>query len=478
MASAQSGFARAILSVPINNAIYQYLVGTITDTQPHREELLNSAELTSDAATQVFNEYSAAVHQIVQTIAPRIKNFVEGAREVAVLTSSLITTIGVQIEYSPLVEEIREVLTGEASPDKIFARMQQVLYLILLKKAREIQANPTMTYEEIQTNAGLVANLANTPDVTNGIKDMLSVYYDLICGKSPMVNIDSADIEDGVGIGDDGRLIARVARTLENSEWTAQQNDYKRLADNEQYRIWFLNNILSQADANGVVQPDRIDHSFLNGVEGASSLQALKALATNAYKMNLNADIKRIVSKYNGYIQYAIGKYAKAGKFTNIRADIAKVWKYIGDEQIERDVRPQIVALNFILARCVDTITRINNGENPLSVNKLIATNDREIRVSDVRPPLNVRVKAIEDGAWRMGEGEVDRMREDDAPGLSAAAEAAGAGAGGEEKAGGRRRRYKKTRKMKGGRRRGAKKTARKRRTMKRKINRRRKTRR
>ena len=66
MALRQSGFARAILSVPINNAIYEYLVGTITDTQTHREELLNSAELTSDAATQVFNEYSAAVHQIVR----------------------------------------------------------------------------------------------------------------------------------------------------------------------------------------------------------------------------------------------------------------------------------------------------------------------------------------------------------------------------------------------------------------------------
>ena len=127
----QSGFTRAILSVPINNAIYQYLVGTITDTQTHREELLNSAELTSDAATQVFNEYSAAVHQIVQNIAPRVNNFVVGAREVAILTGSLITTIGVQIEYSPLVEEIREVLTGESSPNKIFARMQQVLYLIL-----------------------------------------------------------------------------------------------------------------------------------------------------------------------------------------------------------------------------------------------------------------------------------------------------------------------------------------------------------
>jgi hypothetical protein len=476
MASAQSGFARAILSVPINNAIYQYLVGTITDTQPHREELLNSAELTSDAATQVFNEYSAAVHQIVQTIAPRINSFAEGAREVALLTSSLITTIGVQIEYSPLVEEIREVLTGEASPDKIFARMQQVLYLILLKKAREIQDNNTITYEEIQTNPVLVANLANEPDVINAIKDMLSVYYDLICGKSPMVNFDSTDIEDGTGLGDAGRLVARAARTLENDEWTAQQNNYKRLADDKAYRIWFLKNILNQADANGVVQLDRVDHSFLSGVEGASSLQALKALATNAYKMNLNADIRRIVSKYNGYIQYAIGKYANAGKFTNIRADIAKVWKYIGDEQIERDVRPQIVALNFILNRCVDTIARINNGENPLNVNKLMATNDVNIRVSDVQPPISVQVKAIADNAWAtMGEGAIDRMR-DEVPGLSAAASA-----GGEEKAGGKRRRYKKTRKMKGGRRTGARrprKTARKRRTMKRKINRRRKTRR
>ena len=156
--ASQSGFARAILSVPINNAIYQYLVGTITDTQTQREELLNSAELTSDAATQVFNEYSAAVHQIVQTIAPRVNNFVVGAREVAILTGSLITTIGVQIEYSPLVEEIREVLTGEASPDKIFARMQQVLYLILLKKAREIQNDSTITYEGIKSDPDLVAS--------------------------------------------------------------------------------------------------------------------------------------------------------------------------------------------------------------------------------------------------------------------------------------------------------------------------------
>lgn len=474
--ASQSGFARAILSVPINNAIYQYLVGTLTDTQPHREELLNSAELTSDAATQVFNEYSAAVHQIVQTIAPRINNFVEGAREVAALSSSLITTIGVQMEYSPLVEEIREVLTGEASPNKIFARMQQVLYLIILKKAREMQNNPTITYEEIQTNPVLVANLANTDDVINAIKDMLSVYYDLICGKSPMVNFDSADIEDGTGIGDAGRLIARAARTLENSEWTAQQNDYKRLADDQAYRVWFLNNILKQADSNGVVQPDRVDHSFLSGVEAAGSLQALKALATNAYKMNLNADIRRIVAKYNGYLQYAISKYANAGKFTNIRADIAKLWQYIVDEQIERDVRPQIVALNFILGRCIDVIARINNGENPLNVNKLSATNDLNIRVSDVQPPINVQVKAVADRRWEpMGEGAIDRMR-DEAPGLSEAAAAAG-----EEKAGGKRRRYKKTRKMKGGRRTGAKKTARRvrrGRTMKRKIKRRRHTRR
>ena len=480
MASAQStGLANVILSVPINNAIYQYLVGTFADTQPHREELLNSADLTSAAATQVFNQYSAAVHQIVQNIAPRVNNFVKGAREFALLTSSLITTINVQIEYSDLVEEIREVLTGNASPDKIFARMQQVLYLILLKKAREMQANPTMTYDEIQTNPVLVANLANTPDVINGIKDMLSVYYDLICGKSPMVNFDSADIEDGAGLGDAGRLIARAARTLENGEWTAQQNDYKRLADNEEYRIWFLNNILSQADANGVVNPDRVDHSFLSGVEGAGSLQALKTIATNAYKMNLNADIRRIVAKYNGYLQYAISKYAKAGKFTNIRADIAKLWKYIVDEQIERDVRPQIAALNFILGHCIDIIARINNRENPLNVNKLIATNELNIRVSDVQPPINVQVKAVADNTWEtMGEGAIDRMR-DEVPGLSAAA--ASAGAGGEEKAGGKRRRYKKTRKMKGGRRTGARrprKTARKRRTMKRKINRRRKTRR
>lgn len=472
--ASQSGFARAILSVPINNAIYQYLVGTITDTQTHREELLNSAELTSDAATQVFNEYSAAVHQIVQTIAPRVNNFVVGAREVAILTGSLITTIGVQIEYSPLVEEIREVLTGESSPDKIFARMQQVLYLILLKQARDAQ--PNITYDEIQSNPVLVANLANKPDVINAIKDMLSVYYDLICGKSPMVNYDSTDIEDGAGLGDAGRLIARAARTLENSEWTAQQNEYKSLADNQEYRVWFLNNILNQADANGVVQPDSVDHSFLSGVEGAASLQALKALATNAYKMNLNADIKRIVAKYNGYIQFAIGRYANAGKFTNIRADIAKVWQYIVDEQIERDVRPQIVALNFILSHCVDIIARINNGENPLNVNKLKATDDLNIKVSEDGRPINVPVGPR---AWQpMGEGAVDRMR-DEVPGLSAAADAAGAG--GEEKAGGKRRRYRKTRKMKGGRRTGARrprKTARKRRTMKRKVNRRRKTRR
>ena len=479
MASTQTDLVNVILSVPINNAIYQYLVGTFADTQPHREELLNSADLTSDAVTQVFNQYSAAVHQIVQNIAPRVNNFVVGAREVAILTGSLITTIGVQIEYSPLVEEIREVLTGESSPDKIFARMQQVLYLILLKKAREMQANLTMTYDEIQTNPVLVANLANTPDVTNGIKDMLSVYFDLICGKSPMVNIDSTDIEDGGGLGDAGRLIGRAARTLDNAEWTAQQNDYKSLADNEAYRIWFLNNILSQADANGVVQTDRIDHSFLSGVEGAGSLQALKAIATNAYKMNLNADIKRIVAKYNGYLQYAISKYANAGKFTNIRADVAKLWKYIVDEQIERDVRPQIAALNFILDNCVDVIARINNGENPLNVNKLSSTDELNIRVSDVQPPISVRVRAILDNTWTtMSDPEIDRMREDDTRGLSAAA---GAGAGGEEKAGGRRRRYKKTRKMKGGRRTGARrprKTARKRRTMKRKINRRRKTRR
>ena len=356
--------------------------------------------------------------------------------------------------------------------------MQQVLYLILLKKAREIQNNSTITYEEIKSEPDLVANLANTNDVINAIKDMLSVYYDLICGKSPMVNFDSTDIEDGAGLGDAGRLIARAARTLENAEWNAQQNDYKRLADDEAYRVWFLNNILSQADANGVVQPDMVDHSFLSGVEAASSLQALKALATNAYKMNLNADIKRIVAKYNGYIQYAISKYANAGKFTNIRADVAKVWKYILDEQIERDVRPQLVALNFILSHCVDIIARINNGENPLNVNKLSATNDLNIRVSDVQPAIVVQVRAVADRRWEpMGEGAIDRMR-DEAPGLSAAA---GAGAGGEEKAGGRRRRYKKTRKMKGGRRTGARrprKTARKRRTMKRKINRRRKTRR
>ncbi len=476
--ASQSGFARAILSVPINNAIYQYLVGTITDTQPHREELLNSADLTSDAATQVFNEYSAAVHQIVQTIAPRVNNFVVGAREVAILSGSLITTIGVQIEYSPLVEEIREVLTGEASPNKMFARMQQVLYLILLKKARQIQNNPTITYEEIKSDPDLVANLANTNDVINAIKDMLSVYYDLICGKSPMVNFDSTDIEDAAGLGDTSRLIARAARTLENAEWNAQQNDYKSLADNEEYRVWFLNNILSQADANGVVQPDMVDHSFLSGVEEVSSLQALKALATNAYKMNLNADIKRIVAKYNGYIQFAISRYANAGKFTNIRADIAKVWKYIVDEQIERDVRPQIVALNFILSHCVSIIARINNGENPLNINKLRATDDLNIRMSEVQPPINVQVKAVAERMWQpMGEGTIDRMR-DEAPGLS---ETAGADAGGEEKEGGRRRRYRKTRKMKGGRRTGARrprKTARKRRTIKRKMNRRRKTRR
>jgi len=484
--ASQSGFARAILSVPINNAIYQYLVGTITDTQTQREELLNSAELTSDAATQVFNEYSAAVHQIVQTIAPRVNNFVVGAREVAILTGSLITTIGVQIEYSPLVEEIREVLTGEASPDKIFARMQQVLYLILLKKAREIQDDSTITYEGIKSDPDLVASLANTNDVINAIKDMLSVYYDLICGKSPMVNFDSTDIEDGGGLGDAGRLIARAARTLENAEWTAQQNDYKSLADNEEYREWFLNNILSQADANGVVQPDRVDHSFLSGVEGAGSLQALKAIATNAYKMNLNADIKRIVAKYNGYIQFAIGKYANAGKFTNIRADIAKVWKYIVDEQIERDLRPQIIAMNVILQNCIDVIDKINNadrdGKTSISVSKLSATNDINIKVSPVPPLINIQVKALTDREW-VGIEVVDLRAE--AQSLSDAADAAGASAGasasGEEKAGGKRRRYKKTRKMKGGRRTGARrprKTARKRRTMKRKVNRRRKTRR
>ena len=141
-------------------------------------------------------------------------------------------------------------------------------------------------------------------------------------------------------------------------------------------------------------------------------------------------------------------------------------------------MRPQIIALNFIMGHCVDTIARINNGENPLNVNKLMATNELNIRVSDVQPPISVQVKAIDEGAWRMGEGGIDRMR-DEVPGLSAAATAAGAG--GEEKAGGRRRRYRKTHKMKGGRRTGARrprKTARKRRTIKRKINRRRKTRR
>jgi hypothetical protein len=149
------------------------------------------------------------------------------------------------------------------------------------------------------------------------------------------------------------------------------------------------------------------------------------------------------------------------------------------DEQIERDVRPQIVALNFILDHCVDVIARINNGENPLNVNKLSASNDINIRVSDVQPAIVVQVRAVADRRWEpMSEAAIDRMRDDEAPGLSAAA---GAGAGGEEKAGGKRRRYKKTRKMKGGWRTGARrprKTARKRRTMKRKINRRRKTRR
>jgi hypothetical protein len=482
----QSGFVRAVRSVPINNAIYEYLVGTFADTQPHREQLLNSAELTSDAATQVFNEYSAAVHQIVQTIAPRVNNLVVSAYELASLTSSLITTIGVQIEYSPLVEEIREVLTGESSPDKIFARMQQVLYLILLKKAREMQTNPTMTYDEIRTNPILVANLANTPDVINGIKDMLSVYYDLICGKSPMVNIDSADIEDGADLGDASRLIGRAARTLENATWIAQQNEYKRLADDEAYRIWFLTNILSQADDNGVVDIAKLDHSFLSGVEGAGSLQALKASATNAYKMILNADIKRIVAKYNGYVEHAISKYAKAGHFTNIRPDIAKTWKYIQDEQIERDLRPQIIALNVILQNCIDVIDKINNadrdGKTSISVSKLSATNDINIKVSPVPPLINIQVKALTDREW-VGI-EVVHLRAE-AQSLSDAADAAGASAGasasGEEKAGGKRRRYKKTRKMKGGRRTGARrprKTARKRRTMKRKINRRRKTRR
>ena len=171
----------------------------------------------------------------------------------------------------------------------------------------------------------------------------------------------------------------------------------------------------------------------------------------------------------DGYIQFAIGRYANAGKFTNIRADIAKLWKYIVDEQIERDVRPQLLALNFILSRCIYIIARINNGENPLNINKLSASNDLNIMVSDVQPPINVQVKAVADNRWEpMGEGAIDRMR-DEAPGLSAAA--------GEERAGGKRRRYRKTRKMKGGRRRtGARKTARRvrrGRTMKRKSNRR-----
>ena len=477
MASEQStGLANVILSIPINKALYEYLVGTFADTQPHREELLNSAALTTDAATQVFNQYSASVRQIVQNIVPRINNFFVGANEVAILTSSLITTIGVQIEYSPLVEEIRQALTGQASPDKIFARMQQVLYLILLKKARETR--PNITYGELVNEPGLVANLANDNDVTNAIKDMLSVYYDLIYGKSPMVNFVSSGIEgDENGLDEASRVIARAARTLENAEWTAQQTAYKEQANDPVYRIWFLNNILSQADANGAVDIAKLDHSFLSGVEALNSSQALKAFATNAYKMNLNDDIKRIVAKYNGYIQYAISRNASAGKFTDIRADIAKLWEYIYNEQIERDVRPQIIALKFILKNCIDVIDKINNakrdGKTSISVYKLIATDVINIMVSEVQPPINIQVKAVVDDMW-VGIDVVELR-------VQARSAAAGAGARDEEKEGGRRRRYKKTRKMKGGRRTGARrprKTARKRRTMKRKINRRRKTRR
>ena len=472
----QSGFVRAVRSVPINNAIYEYLVGTFTNTQQLRGDVLNSTELTTDATIQVFNEYSAAVHQIVQNIAPRVNNLVVSAYELASLTSSLITTIAVNIQYSDLVEEIRQVLTGDLSPNQIFARMQQVLYLILLKKAREITKNSSISYAEIITKPGLVVDLANQPDIITAIKDMLSVYYDLINGKSPMVNYDSANIEDAGGLGDTSNLIARAARTLENDEWTAQQNDYKRLADNEEYRIWFLNNILRQADDSSVVDPRKVDHSYLSGVEGAGSLQALKASATNAYKMNLNADIKRIVAKYNGYVEYAISKNTGAGKFTNIRPDIAKVWKYIHDEQIERDVRPQIIALNVILQNCIDVIDKINNadrdGKISISVSKLSATNDINIKVSPVPPLINIQVKALTDRAWETI--DVVYLRAE-AQSLSDAADEAGASAGG------KRRRYRKTRKMKGGRRTGARrprKTARKRRTMKRKINRRRKTRR
>jgi hypothetical protein len=471
MASRESpGIMQAILSVPINNAIYEYLVGTIENTRELRERILNSADLTSAAATQVFNEYSAAVHQAVRNILPSL-------HEAALLSGSLITTIGVQIESSPLVEEIREALTSNTPPNKIFARMQQVLYLILLKKARETE--PTITYDQIIRRTDLVESLANQPEVIAAIRDMLSVYYDLIYGKSPMIHEDSKAMGDDNKLGDTSGLIARAARTIETAEWTAQQNEYKNLADDVAYRIWFLNNILRQAEAASVVDPGKIDQSYLSGVEGAGSLKALKKSATDAYKEILNDDIKRIVNKYNGYIGWAISNLPIAGKFNRVRDDIGKVWEYIREQQIQTDVPYQIRALNVILDHCIDITERINNGENPLNVNKLMATNELNISVSDVQPPISVRVRAIADNTWAtMREGEIDRMR-DEAPGLSAAAASAGAGAG--ASAGGRRRRYKKTRKMKGGRRTGARrprKTARKRRTMKRKINRRRKTRR
>jgi hypothetical protein len=482
-----SGLSGAVQSSSrINNAIYEYLVGVIPDTKAIRVDLLNNAELTANAAKEVFNQYSEAVHQIVQTIAPHVKDFVKGATEATALTTSLISTIGVQIEYSQLVEEIREVLTGEASPDTMFARMQQVLYLILLKKAREIKRDSNdsnISYEYIKNDTGLVRQLANTDDVMYAIQDMLSIYYDLIYGKSPMVHIESRETAEERGMFDNFQVsISSVARTLENEEWDAQQNAYKNLANDLNYRIWFLNNILKQADDSGVVRRDMVDHSFLSGIE-VGNLQELKNLATNAYKMNLNADIKRIVDKYNYYVRVAINRYAKAGKFNTIREDIVKVWNYIKNEQIEKDVHSQVVALNFIMNQCLDNINRINNAIRDKSinvnVNQLIATDGIDISVKQAEGPTIVNVSNLEWGNI-MREDTIKRMN--DAADLNLRA-SAGAGPRSEEKEGGRRRQYRQTRKTKRRRRtstRRTRKTAnkRKRRTMKRKINRRRKTRR
>ena len=486
-----SGLSDAVLSSsPINNAIYEYLVGVIPHTREAREDVLDNAELTLEAAKKVFNQYSAAVHQIVQTIAPHVKDFVEGAQEFTALTRSLLSTIGVQIEYSQLIEQIREVLTGDASPDTMFARMQQVLYLILLKRAREIREDPNISYEEIKNDPGLVADLANTNEVIFAIQDMLSIYYDLIYGKSPMVHIDSSEHQHEHGIFDDFQVnIASAMKEEENAVWDDQQNEYKNQVNNPEYRIWFLNNILKQADDSGVVDDSKIDHSVLTGFE--VSLQFLKDSARNAYKMNLNADIKRIVDKYNNYVRVAINKYANAGKFNTIREDIVRVWNYIKSEDIEQNLHSQVVALDFIMNQCLFNIKQINNAYEKnigsININQLVATNNIDIEVNPAGV-VNINVKSANNGPrdWPrvplMSDMDIAHMN--DVEGLRASASAgAGAGAGGEEKEGGRRRQYRQTRKTKRRRRtstRRTRKTAnkRKRRTMKRKINRRRKTRR